>query len=582
MAKARTKTQPPVPDQAQSDWLGALGKGVVGTDGAGMVVSVSPMAEVLLGPGSGPGSHVRQAAPLVREAVLHALAAQKTPPPRVGEHGGRRLRVQAVPRIRDGACLGVMVLVEEDASGREEGPDERTDTAEERFRAVFNSVSDGIWVCDGEGRILEINPASERLNSIKAEDYIGKDVDCILSGGLVDRSVTLDVLKNKRQASLIQNIKKSGKHLLVTGTPAFDPSGRISLVVVNERDVTELNTLREGLQQARKVQEKYRSELAELSMLELDQKDIVAQSPEMRKVLNALMKLANMDASRILLLGESGTGKGLLAKFLHKMSPRAEKPFIHINCPALPENLFEAELFGYERGAFTGAREQGKAGLIELALGGTLFLDELGDIPSAVQAKLLKYLDDHEILRLGGNQPKKVECCVVAATNRNLDRLVEQKRFRRDLFYRLNTFTVRIAPLRERKEDIFGLAEFYLQQFNLRYKKRRRLSLKAVRLLEAYDFPGNVRELVGIIQKAFVMSESEDITASLEEAMPGAAGDLGGREPRSLPGEVAAASVQALRKAMAACHGTREMARYLGVSQSTVVRKLKRYGLATE
>jgi PAS domain S-box-containing protein len=461
-------------------------------------------------------------------------------------------------------------------------PSGRAHMAEERFRAVFNSVSDGIWVCDGAGRILEINPASERLNSIQAGDYIGKDVQCILKEGLVDRSVTLDVLKNKHQASLIQHIKKSGKHLLVTGTPAFDQEGNISLVVVNERDVTELNTLRESLQQARKVQEKYRSELAELSMLELDQKDIVGQSPEMKKVLNALLKLAHMDASRILLLGESGTGKGLLAKFLHRMSPRADKPFIHINCPALPENLFEAELFGYERGAFTGAREQGKAGLIELALGGTLFLDELGDIPQSVQAKLLKYLDDHEIMRLGGNQPKKVECCVVAATNRNIERLVEQKRFRRDLFYRLNTFTVRIAPLRERKEDIFGLAEFYLKHFNTRHKKRRRLSLKAVRLLEHYDYPGNVRELVGIIQKAYVMSEEEDITAALKEAMPGAAGEAPGQEPRSLPGEVAAANVQALRKAMAACHGTREMARYLGVSQSTVVRKLKRYGLSPD
>ena len=453
------------------------------------------------------------------------------------------------------------------------------------LRAVLDSVSEGIWICDGQGIILDINKESQRLNSLNASDYIGKSVSCIIEEGLVDHSVTLDVLSSRRQSSIIQRITKTGKQLLVTGSPVFDENGDICMVVTNERDVTELNELREGLQNARKVEAKYRSEIAELSMLELRQKDIVADSPAMRHSMHALVKLAHMDASRILILGESGTGKGLLAKFLHQNSPRAKKPFIPINCPAVPENLFEAELFGYEKGAFTGALTQGKAGLIELAKGGTLFLDEVGDIPLTVQAKLLKYLDDHELRRLGGAEAKKVECGVVAATNCDLERLVEQKRFRKDLFYRLNTFIVRIAPLRERREDIFGLAEFYLAQSNARYRKTKRLSPRAMRLLESHDYPGNVRELVSLIQKAFVMSEGDDLTEALEEAL-GVTGPPGASKPgmgaRTLSETTDQASIRVLRQAVARCRTTREMAAYLGVSQSTVVRKLGKYGLKAE
>ena len=152
-------------------------------------------------------------------------------------------------------------------------------------------------------------------------------------------------------------------------------------------------------------------------------------------------------------MGESGTGKGLLAKFMHKNSNRRQKAFVQINCAALPENLLEAELFGYERGAFTGAREQGKIGLFELAHGGTLFLDEIGDLPFSVQAKLLKYLDDQEIMRLGSLKPRKIDCSVIAATNHDLEELTRRQQFRQDLFYRLNTFTIRIPPLRERPEE---------------------------------------------------------------------------------------------------------------------------------
>jgi len=559
------------------DVLRGLGKGLVTVDSGLQVVFVNQRAARLLEIELQPGESILSAAPLAGWAApLRACLEDGGSPRTVLDVEGRLLRVEMSPVLRDGRQVGVSVLLDDAL------PEGGLPVPELPLRAVLDSISEGIWICDGTGAILDINRESQRLNSVEARDYVGRNIRSILDDGLVDHSVTLDVLRHKRQSSIIQRITKTGKQLLVTGSPVFDAGGAISMVVVNERDVTELNALREGLQNARKVEERFRDELAELSMLELRQKDIVAESPSMRHCLHALLKLAHMDASRILILGESGTGKGLLAKFLHQHSPRSRKPFVPINCPAVPENLFEAELFGYEKGAFTGALKQGKAGLIELARGGTLFLDEVGDIPLSVQAKLLKYLDDHELRRLGGAEAKTVECGVVAATNCDLERLVEQKRFRKDLFFRLNTFIVRIAPLRERREDIFGLAEFYLAASNARYAKSKRLSPKAMRLLEAHDYPGNVRELVGIIQKAFVMSEGDDLTQAVEEALgmggSGASG-LGEAAPRSLAETTDLAGARLLRQAAARCRTTREMAAFLGVSQSTVVRKLARHGI---
>lgn len=558
---------------AATDILDALSRPIISVDADGRVITANPAALALFGPETiAPGMAMPHTSPELWKTVSRCLETDSPASARM-DVGKARLSLTAFPIRHDRRLVGATVLCH--APGGSGHP-----SMDGRLRSILDSVSDGIWICDGMGVILDINAASERLNSVNATDYVGKNVSCIVTEHMVDRSATLDVLTTKRQSSMIQHITKTGKQLLVTAKPVLDADGEVGLVVVNERDVTELNNLRQGLQNARTVEERYRSELAELSLFELSQKDIVAQSPQMQRTLRTLLKLAQMDASRILLLGESGTGKGLMAKFLHQVSPRSPKPFIQINCPAVPENLFEAELFGYEKGAFTGAREGGKAGLIELAMGGTLFLDEVGDIPLPIQAKLLKYLDDHELRRLGGGESRIVECRVVAATNCDLEILVDRRQFRKDLYYRLNTFIVRIAPLRERREDIFGLAEFYLAQQNARHGKAKRLSPRAMRLLEGYDFPGNVRELVSLIQKAFVMSDDDDLTEALEEALVGEAPfGASSSTPRSLAESAEQTNIRRLREAMAVCRTTRQMAAYLGISQATVVRKLKRHGL---
>jgi len=454
-----------------------------------------------------------------------------------------------------------------------------------QLEAIFKSSSDGIWVCDSQGKVISINGASEKLNGIKAEKIIGKNVADIVESGLFDRSVTLEVLETKRQVSIVQYVKKTEKYLLATGTPAFDENGDIFLVVTNERDMTQLNAIKEQLEQTRMVSEKFKDKLAELSMLELKEQGIIAETKEMRQVLRAALKLSHLEASNILILGESGTGKGLLAKFIHENSKRRKKPFIQINCAALPEGLLEAELFGYEKGAFTGAREQGKVGLFELAHEGTLFLDEIGDLPLQVQAKLLKYLDDHEVMRLGGIKPKKVNCTIIAATNRDLESLAKNRMFRQDLFYRLNTFTILIPPLRERPQDIFELVNRFLREYNKTYRLKRRISPEVLTKLQSYPFPGNVRELKNILKKAVVMSEEEVLDDLIVRSLEGRVEEQGisdnkRKDKVSLDHQLLDVERKILKSAMARCKSTREIANYLGTSQPTVVRKMKKHGLS--
>lgn len=447
------------------------------------------------------------------------------------------------------------------------------------LNAIFESSSDGIWVCDGTGKVIRINDASEKLNGIRAENTVGRHVSEIMAAGLFDRSVTLEVLATGRQVSIIQNIRETGKTLLVTGTPVFDEAGKISIVVVNERDITQLNIVREQLEQTRMVTEKYRDELAGLSVLELQKQEIIAESQGMRKALTATLKLAQLDASNVLILGESGTGKGLLAKFIHKNGKRSKKPFIQINCAALPESLLEAELFGYEKGAFTGARADGKAGLFELAQEGTLFLDEIGNLPLALQAKLLKYLDDHEVMRLGSLKTIKVDCAVLAATNQDPEKFIKEGRFRRDLLYRLNTFTIRIPPLRDRCEDIFELTNYFLGKYNRSFNKRKKIAPLAMDLLQSHSFPGNVRELKSIIKRAVCLTESDVLDESiLEISGVGMERLESRREVSALPLRVHQAEKEEIELGVSRCRTTRELAQYLGVSQPTAVRKLKKHG----
>jgi PAS domain S-box-containing protein len=454
------------------------------------------------------------------------------------------------------------------------------------LETIFSRSADGLMICDGQGRILKMNQAAERLNGIKASDVLGKDVRTLVTEGQINRSATQEVLETRRQVSLVQTTPRSGYSLLVTGTPVFDDTGGVAYVVVNERDISLIRDMRTKLAQVRQESEKMRDELAELSLRELADNHIVAKSPSMKQTVHLALKLARIGASNILLQGESGTGKGLLAKFIHKHSRRSGKPFIQINCAALPENLLEAELFGYEKGAFTGARDTGKAGLFELAAGGTLFLDEIGELSPVVQAKLLKYLDDQEIMPVGGTKPKKIDCSILAATNRNLEQQTRNKLFRLDLLHRLNTFTLVIPPLRERPEDIVELTRICLTRYNKKYNRRAQIGYRALQALKSHSFAGNVRELVNIIKQAVAMCDRrqlDDYLIRFTEPPLASSAKSGVRDScKGLVQAVEAVEHDMLMQAAACCHTTRQAASFLGVSQPTVVRKCKKHGIVIQ
>ena len=458
--------------------------------------------------------------------------------------------------------------------------------ANRKLETILDLSSESIWVCDGEGKVLSINRAAVMLLGVPAEKIVGRNIREIVDAGLVDRSATIEALETRKPVTLLQYVKETQRCLLVTGTPVLDSDGNVWMVIVNDRDLTRLNELQEELQRARSVSNEFRDKLTELNLLELKSREVIAESREMQQVLATGLKLAHLQVSNILLLGESGTGKGLLAKFIHSHGKGRDKPFVQINCAALPEPLLEAELFGYERGAFTGAHEKGKAGLFELARGGTLFLDEIGELPLTVQAKLLKCLEDREVMHLGGSGPITIDCTVIAATNADLADCVRKKLFRNDLFYRLNAFPVRIPPLRNRPEDTFELTRSFLEKYNEAFHLNRRMGSRGFKTIQSHPFPGNVRELENTIKKAVVMSDHDLLDAYIEEELGGSApvskhadmasGDADG----GLPGRVLAFEREILIDARKKCRTTRSLAACLGLSQSAVMRKLKRHGLS--
>ncbi|WP_457551967.1 sigma-54 interaction domain-containing protein [Desulfobacula sp.] len=454
-----------------------------------------------------------------------------------------------------------------------------------QLETIFDTSSDGIWVCDAQGIIVALNRASERLNDVKAEEVIGKHVSFMEKESIVDRNLTPDILRKKKQISIMQYNQRTGRYLLLTGKPAFDDDNNLLLVVVNERDITQLKQTQEELKESQQQFLKAKIELASLELKSLQGMNIVAQNKRMAQVYKIALKLAHSDNSNILILGESGTGKSLMSKFIHKNSNRSDNPFIQINCAALPEGILEAELFGYERGAFTGARDEGKAGLFELAHEGTLFLDEIGDMPLVIQSKLLTYLDNFEIRRLGSTKPKKIKCQLIAATNQNLKNLINEKKFRQDLFYRLNTFTLEIPPLRKRQEDIWELTQVFLSKYNQKYKKKKVIKEKGLRILQNHSFPGNVRELDNIIKEAVVISDNQALDGFLSERILRSYFEV---QKTSFPVEslfnfqkkIDNYEKKLLLKAARKCRTKSELAQSLGLTQPTAFRKLKKHNIS--
>ena len=391
------------------------------------------------------------------------------------------------------------------------------------LEAIFESSFDGLYITDGKANTIRVNTAYERITGLKREDLLGRNMIDLVKEGVFDHSVTLDVLEQRDQVTIMQKIK-SDKHLLVTGTPIFDDEEKIALVVTNVRDITLLNDVRDQLEESRRLSSRYYQSLLELEKFQHHLQDLVVKSSSMIQTVRRAIKVAAVEAS-VLLYGESGVGKSMLARIIHLISPRKERPFIKISCGAIPDSLIESELFGYTKGAFTGASPEGKAGLIEVGHTGTVFLDEVGELTPATQVKLLQVIEDKMFTRLGGTRAISVDVRIIAATNQNLKDLVQKGRFREDLYYRLNVIPIHIPPLRERRDDITALALNRLEKFNRASRCSKRLDPAVMDMLVQYDYPGNVRELINIMERMMIMSEGNlisisDLPGELREQTP--------------------------------------------------------------
>ncbi|WP_197910308.1 sigma-54 interaction domain-containing protein [Desulfosarcina ovata] len=449
--------------------------------------------------------------------------------------------------------------------------------------AIIDSSSDGLFVCDNHATVIRINPASERIHKIKADAIVGRNMVDLIEQGFIDRSAALEAIQKRATVSLLQ--KKDHRKLISTGTPVFDDSGELIRVVVSERDITEIDTLQRCLEEEQAIKDQLQTQLAEMQQRLIQTQKIIARSPNVVKLLKQALKVSKADSS-VLITGESGVGKGLVANLIHKNSHRAEKPLIRINCGAIPESLIESELFGYEKGAFTGARAGGKPGHLELADGGTLFLDEIAELPLSAQVKLLRFLEDGRVNRLGGTQARQVNARILAATHRDLKQMVGEGTFRHDLYYRLNVIPLVVPPVRERKECLLPLLRYYVDYFARKLGSPKRLSHAAVESLMAYPFPGNVRELMNICERAVVMSELEVIALEdLPRDVVSHTGNAGATPSVQWPPQMTLEQIlQSVERALLLeatqkYRNQSQIAAALGVSQPTVARRMKKYGL---
>lgn len=446
---------------------------------------------------------------------------------------------------------------------------------------LLDELAEAVVAVDRNGIIFYVNPAYTRILGVPAGKILGKDMHIIESGASL-----LDVLHTGRpivrEKQLVQTVQR---YVSIRMFPLLK-DGQLVGAASLFRDTTEVNRLNLELERTTQVAAEYDRQLK--AHVILKQGNIIGES---QSFVNGVMKANTIAASdaTVLLRGESGVGKEVFARLIYQNSSRKDKPFIAVNCAAIPESLIESELFGYEEGAFTGARRGGQMGKFQLAEGGTLFLDEIGDMPLPMQVKLLRVLQEGEIEKIGRQKPIKVDVRLIAATNRPLEKMIQDGEFRQDLFYRLNVVPIEIPPLRKREHDVVLLAAFYLKKYNQKYHKQVRLSEDIYQIFLRYDWPGNVRELQNVVEQCVVLCGQETVSPTdlpdtiLQStyrntlALPAADKEPFPLElPERLDEAVAACQKAVILSAVKKCGKDRQQAaKILGIPPRTFYRKVK-------
>ncbi|OPY61199.1 MAG: Formate hydrogenlyase transcriptional activator [Pelotomaculum sp. PtaU1.Bin065] len=464
------------------------------------------------------------------------------------------------------------------------------------LEGIIASSYDGILITDGEGKVLKINESLLRITNLTRDHFIGNKIQSLYEDGHIVYEPAESLARDSKK--IITGIQKirTGEEVMVTSTPVFDDDGNVIRIVTNARDMSEIVNLQEQLARSRELSNHLRSEFNKMLEDELRSNGMITSNPEMYKILGLARRVACSEVT-FLIQGESGVGKEVLAKLIHIWSKRPGA-FIKVNCGAIPQHLLESELFGYDRGAFTGANKEGKPGLFELAGEGTLFLDEVEDLPLELQGKFLQVIQDREFIRLGGTKVIKVNVRLIAASNKELRKMVVERTFREDLFYRLNVVPVTIPPLRERKEDIPLLVNYFLNKYNNKYGVEKSLAPGLLQSFMNYHWPGNIRELKNVVERLIITCSSDIISDVVNEDIlvakqnvqlrnTAGAGESAAPEPGHQSEEVfsplkeilESVEKDILSRALKKYKNSRRIGRILGISHTAVLRKIRKYKL---
>ena len=446
---------------------------------------------------------------------------------------------------------------------------------------MMESSFDGVWITDGEGKVLFANSANASLLGVSKAELEGRTTQQLLDEKIFSNSVILEVIRQKKQISKISYNYHTRLTVLATATPIFDDVGNVKYVFNNVRDITALNELQNSLKSKDTIIQQQSRQL-ESMRIRLGEGTIIANSKAFNEVITLAQRVAAFDGATVLILGESGTGKEIISELIVNNSPRKDWPYLQVNCGAIPENLIESELFGYEKGAFTGADNKGHKGLFEAANGGTVFLDEIGDLPLHMQVKLLRVLQQKKVTRVGGTEPIALDVRVIAATNRNLEQMVREGTFREDLYYRLNVVSIFIPPLRERKADIPLLVEHFLKA----YPSNKRFEYMDSEMLHAfmlYDWPGNVRELQNVLYQYLSLGTARLGDTVIGETTAQAAASEAPEDSLTLAEALSRFEKVYLLNALKKNNWKRgPTADSLGMDRRTLFRKMKDFGLEKE
>lgn len=452
---------------------------------------------------------------------------------------------------------------------------------QQQLNALIEQAHDGIYIADATGNPVNVNQACATIMGLPREKLLKTHPVELAQKGYIPEPVVPQVVEKRDKVTRVITYN-SGREAIISCVPVFNRDGDITRIVCYLRDLGSPRVAQREVKLFKPLGEDYSKQIEEL----LSNEDRIAlnggvfRSRQMSEILTRALKAARID-SNVLITGETGVGKELIGRLIHQNSPRrAEGDFVKVDCAAIPEQLLESELFGYEKGAFTDARREGKAGRIELAHKGTLFLDEIGELPPTLQSKLLNTLQDRKVMRIGGLQAKEVDFRLIAATNRNLEEMVDLGRFRQDLFYRLNVIRIHVPPLRERKDDILALVAFFLKQFNERYKLNKTISAEVLEHLVDYTWPGNVRELANVIEQLIVMSQQDVVTVvdllEIKSFHKSALSENQSSGGKRLKEAVEAYESKLIQEAVSKNATLKEAAEVLGIDLSTLVRKMRK------